>query len=109
LAGGVARARIEKIEDVIVFPPHRPFFNKILADEASRIYVARRLSVLDKSNIQEFDAFSKEGFFLYKLKVPFMPEVIKGGSVYEIRRDEEGETKIIRHKVINWTEMKPTY
>lgn len=38
-----------------------------------------------------------------------MPEVIKGGSVYEIRRDEEGETKIVRHKVKNWGKMKAEY
>jgi hypothetical protein len=107
--GGIARAKIEKIEDAAVFPQHRPYFNRILADEVGRIYVARRPSVLDTSKIQEFDVFSKEGISLYRIKLPFMPEVIKGGSVYEIRRDEEGETKIVRHKVKNWAEMKAEY
>jgi hypothetical protein len=107
--GGVARTKIEKIEDAAVFPPHRPYFSRILADEGGRIYVAKRSSVLDTSKTQEFDIFSKEGIFLYKIKLPFMPEVIKRGSVYEIRRDEEGETKIVRHKVKNWGEMKAEY
>jgi len=107
--GGIARANIEKIEDAAVFPPHRPYFSRILADDVGRIYVARRPSVLDTSKIQEFDVFSKEGISLYRIKLSFMPEVIKGGSVYEIRRDEEGETKIVRHKVKNWGEMKAEY
>lgn len=107
--GGIARANIEKIEDAAVFPPHRPYFSRILADERGRIYVARRPSVLDSSKIQEFDVFSKEGISIYRIKLSFMPEVIKGGSVYEIRRDEEGEIKIIRHKIKNWGEMKAEY
>jgi len=106
MMGGIARAKIEKIEDAAVFPPIRPYFSKILADEEGRIYVAKSLSVLDASKNREFDAFSKEGAFLYRLTLPFMPEVIRGGSVYEIRRDAEGETRIIRHKVMNWAEMK---
>jgi hypothetical protein len=104
--GGVARVRIDKIEDAAVFPPYRPYFIRILADEAGRIYVAKRISVLDTSKNQEFDVFSKDGVYLYKLTLPFMPEAIRGGSVYEIRRDAEGETRIIRHKVVNWAEMK---
>jgi len=107
--GGVARAKIEKIEDAAVFPPHRPYFSKILADETGRIYVARRLSVLDTSKNREFDVFSRDGVHIYRLILPFMPEMIIGGSVYEIRRDEEGETFIIRHKVLNWAEMKTNY
>jgi len=107
--GGIARAKIEKIENAAVFPPHRPYFSTILADEVGRIYVARRPSVLDKSKIQEFDVFSKGGISLYRIRLSFMPEVIKRGSVYEIRRDEEGETKIVRHKVKNWAEMKAEY
>jgi hypothetical protein len=109
MMGGIARARIEKIEDAAVFPPYRPYFYRILADDLGRIYVAKRPSVLDTSKNQEFDIFSKEGVFLYKLTLPFMPEAIRGGSIYEIRRDAEGETRIIRHKVMNWAEMKTDY
>jgi len=107
--GGIARAKIEKIEDAAVFPAHRPYFSRILADEVGRIYVARRPSVLDTSKIQEFDVFSKEGISLCKIKLPFMPEVIKAGSVYEIRRDEEGETRIIRQTIKNWEQLKTGY
>jgi hypothetical protein len=105
--GRIARTKIEKIEDAAVFPPHRPYFGKILADDAGRIYVTKRSSVLDQSKVQEFDVFSKDGIFLYRAKLPFIPEIIKAGSIYEIRKNEEtGDIKIVRHKVKNWKQIK---
>jgi len=107
MMGGIARAKIEKIEDAAVFPPHRPYFGKILADDAGRIYVTKRSSVLDQSKVQEFDLFSKDAIFLYKAKLPFIPEIIKSGSMYEIRKNEEtGDIKIVRYKVKNWDQIK---
>lgn len=105
--GGIARAKIEKIEDAAVFPPHRPYFGKILADDANRIYVTKRSSVLDQSKIQETDVFSKDGIYLYRARLPFIPEIIMAGSLYEIRKnDETGDIKIIRHKIKNWDQIK---
>jgi hypothetical protein len=107
MMGGVARAKIEKIEDAAVFPPHRPYFGKILADDAGRIYVTKRPSVLDQSKVQEFDVFSKDGIYLYRAKLPFIPEIIKAGFIYEIRKNEEtGDIKIIRHKIKNLDQIK---
>jgi hypothetical protein len=36
-----------------------------------------------------------------------MPQVIKGGYLYEVRQDEaSGLTRIIRHRVRNWADFK---
>ncbi len=51
----------------------------------------------------EFDIFSQEGYYLYKTKIPFTPEVIKNGYFYDHYSSEEtGEVKIKRYKVKNW-------
>ena len=105
--GGIARVKIEKIEDAAVFPSHRPYFGKILADDDGRIYVAKKSSVLDQSKIQEADIFSKDGIYLYRAKLPFIPEIIKAGAMYEIRKNEEtGDVTIVRHKIKNWDQIK---
>lgn len=105
--GGIARTKIEKIEDAAVFPPHRPYFGKILADDADRIYITKRSSVLDQAKIQETDIFSKDGIYLYRAKLPFIPEVIKAGFMYEIRKNEEtGDIMIVRHKIKKWDQIK---
>ena len=105
--GGIARAKIEKIEDAAVFPPHRPYFGKVLADDAGRIYITKRSSVLDQAKIQETDIFSKDGIYLYRAKIPFIPEVIKAGFMYEIWKNEEtGDIMIARYKIKNWDQIK---
>jgi hypothetical protein len=105
--GWIARTKIEKIEDAAVFPPHRPYFGKILADDTGRIYVTKGSSVLDQSKIREIDVFSKSGIYLYRARLPFIPELIKAGSLYEIRKNEEtGDIKIIRHKIKNWDQIR---
>jgi hypothetical protein len=79
----------------------------VAADDANRIYVTKRSSVLDQSKIQETDVFSKDGIYLYRARLPFIPEIIMAGSLYEIRKnDETGDIKIIRHKIKNWDQIK---
>jgi hypothetical protein len=95
------------VRDAIQFPPHRPFFSSILADDKGRIYVERVKSILDKSQRLEFDILSREGYYLYKTDLPFAPELIKDGFVYDIHSMEEsGGIVIQRFKVHNWTEIK---
>lgn len=104
---GVGRGEPGKMEDMAVFPRHRPCFDRIITDDAGRIYVMKKPSILDQDKTQEFDVFSREGIYLYKVKLPFMPEIIKAGSIYEIQKNEEtGDIKIIRHKVKNWDQIK---
>ncbi|NIO49017.1 MAG: 6-bladed beta-propeller [Candidatus Aminicenantes bacterium] len=94
------------VKEAVQFPPHRPYFNRIVTDERGRIYVSRLKPVTDESDETEFDIFSKEGYYLYKTNLPFTPEVIKNGYFYDHYSSEEtGEVKIKRYKVKNWDQI----
>ncbi len=95
------------VRDAIQFPPHRPFFNKILADNRGRIYVERVKSVLEKSDMFEFDIFSRDGYYLYRASLPVSPELIRNGFLYHIHSEEKtGGIVIQRFKINNWSTMK---
>jgi len=97
-----------KPQDLIEFPGHRPYFGSFMADDEARIYVARAKSILEKKDPSVlFDVFSRDGYYLYQMKLDFRPVAIKKGAIYEIRRNEEtGDIKIIRHRVSNWVQLK---
>jgi len=95
------------IEEVCHFRKYRTYFNSILTDDKRRIYARKVKSVLDKSNEIDFDIFSKDGYYLYKTKLPLTPESIHKGYLYDIYTFEEtGETRIKRYKVKNWEKIK---
>ena len=95
------------VEEACQFPPHRPFFNKILADDKGRIYVQKMKSILDKSKEFDFDIFGRDGVYLYKMKLPFSPDFIRNGYLFDIYSEEiTGEMMIIRYKIKNWAEIK---
>lgn len=102
----VWRSGNPKPEEGMVFPDHRPYFAGLVADDNGHIYLTKLKSVIDKGPDFDFDVFSSDGYYLYKMRLPFRPVVIKNGAVYEIRRDEEGETAIVRHRVKNWDQIK---
>jgi len=89
-------------------PEHRPFFSDFLRDDAGRLYVIRFQTILERdSPTRNVDVFSKDGFYLYRMTWPFLPQVIKGGFLYEVRQEEEaGLTKIVRHRISNWGDFK---
>ncbi len=95
------------VRDAIQFPPHRPFFNKILADNRGRIYVGRVKSVLEKSDTFEFDIFNRDGYYLYRVDAPVSPELIKNGFLYRIHSEvSTGGIVIERFKINNWPAMR---
>ena len=97
----------EVVKDAIRFPPHRPFFSRILADDKGRIYVERVRSVLDRRMEIDFDIFSKDGYYLYQVSLPFSPDLIKNGCMYEVHSEEETEgIRIHRYTVNNWREIR---
>ena len=100
------RSKDAKPEEGIVFPEYRPFFSEFITDNLRRIYAVRTKSVLDDSPAIMLDVFSADGYYLYRTRLPFRPVVIKNGLIFEIRRDEEGETTVIKHRVKNWELMK---
>jgi len=94
------------VKEAVQFPSHRPYFSRIATDERGRIYVRRVKPAIDESEEVEFDIFSKEGYYLYKTRLPFTPEVIKNGYFYDHYSSEEtGEVRIKRYKVKNWGQI----
>ena len=89
-------------------PNHRPFFSWFLSDDVGRLYVVRFKPITEKDvKTSEIDVFSKDGYYLYRMTWPFLPQVIKGGLAYEVCQDEEaGLTKIIRHRINNWADFR---
>jgi hypothetical protein len=89
-------------------PGHRPFWSNFLSDDLGRLYVVRFKPITEKDvKTNEIDVFSKDGYYLYRMTWPFVPQVTKGGFLYEVSQDEEaGLTKIIRHRIGNWGDFR---
>ena len=95
------------VEEGADFPDHRPFFNGAGADDLGRIYVSKQKSVFDESQETEFDIFGPDGYYLYRTKLSFMPELIKDGYLYHRTYSEEtGVYKVIRYRIKNWEKIK---
>jgi len=94
-------------EEGIFFPDHRPYFSRLMADDAGRIYVFRSNSILEKDAPIRVDVFSREGVYLYRMTWAFRPDAIRAGFLYEVREDPEtSEYLVIRQKITNWEAMK---
>lgn len=89
-------------------PDHRPYFGRLFSDELGRLYVVRFRPITEKAvKTSDIDVFSKDGYYLYRMTWPFIPQVIRGGFLYEVREDEEaGLTRIFRFKIENWADFK---
>ncbi len=95
------------LEEACAFPSSRPFFGGMIADDLQRLYLRRVKSVLDESEEQIFDVYNKDGYFIYRIKMPFFPELVKNGYLYNIEEDDEtGEVFIRRYKINNWKQIK---
>jgi hypothetical protein len=95
------------IEEAANFPNYRPFFNGIMADDKGRIFVKKAKSVLDESREIEYDVFSSDGYYLYKIRLSLTPKNIENGNIYSVFTSEEtGGVRIKRFKIKNWTEIK---
>lgn len=89
-------------------PDHRPYFSRFFSDDLGRLYVVRFRPITEKDvTSSDIDVFSKDGYYLYRMTWPFVPQVIKNGFLYEVRQDEDaGLTKIIRHRIVNWGDFR---
>jgi len=98
------------LEEACNFPKSRPFYKGMIVDDRQRIYVWKVKSVLEKSEEEEFDLFSREGFYLYKVVLPLIPKhtklIIQKGFLYNISTNEEGVVIVKRYKIKNWGQMK---
>ncbi len=100
-----------KYASALRFPKHKPFYRTIIKDDKDRIYVEKFKFPFDLSDSADFDIFSKDGYYLYKAKIPvrypFIPPVIKNGYDYTTEIDQEtGYAKIKRYKIKNWDQIR---
>lgn len=91
----------------IEFPEHKPYFYSIKSDNQSRIYISKN-PISRESNINhEYDVFSKDGYYLYRIIIPIFPNVIEDGYFYTLSVNEEtGEESVKRYKIKNWEQIK---
>lgn len=89
------------------FPPHRPYFNRILLDDEGRIYTRIAESVLDPNIEARLDIFSKDGLYLYRASLPFTPDLIHRGYLYDVfTSDETGAVEIKKYRIKNWDRLE---
>ena len=104
--GAISKSEVEKACN---FKKSRPFFNNIFSDFKGNLYVSRLKSVLSKEKSTELDLYNVEGYYLYKVKIPFseFEGVIKDGYIYKTKFDKEGEYfQVKRYKIKNWDQLK---
>jgi len=96
-----------EIKKALKFPEYKPFFNRLITDDKSRIYVGRIKSHADNDKNLSFDLYNKDGYFLHKIKIGIPPIVIKNGYIYSLSIDREtGYIKIKRYRIKNWKRIK---
>jgi hypothetical protein len=95
------------LEEACDFPSSRPFFWGMVADDYHRLYLWRAKSVLEESKEHTFDVYSKDGYFIYRIKMGIVPDLLKNGYLYNIEEDEEtGEVFVKRYRIKNWNQIK---
>ena len=102
----IPKSEFEKACD---FPRYKPFFKNILGDDLRRIYIQHFKYFPGKQNkeINKYDLFDKNGYYLYCLKISVSPEVIRSGYIYCQTSDPETHyPRVIRYKIKNWNQLK---
>ncbi len=88
-------------------PDYMPYFFGLITDCQGRIYVPRNPLVRGKKFLNEYDIFSKDGYYLYRAYISYFPYVIMDGFIYTRTIDEEtGEEKVKRYRIKNWDQIK---
>lgn len=93
---------------VMIFPPHRPFVSRILTDGKGRIYVIRQKSVLEQTKTVTVDIYGKDGRFLYKTELPYMPVQFSEDYFYVIDRiaDDDDKVEVKKVRIKNYKKFK---
>ena len=87
-------------------PEYKPYFYALFVDDLGRIYVQRNQADWHvEENVQkDIDVFSKDGYFLYRTKLPKDMYVVRNGYVYSC---EVGDEEIIkRYRIKNWEAIR---
>jgi hypothetical protein len=99
---------MSEIEKAYAFPKYKPFFMLLLADDEGNIYVVRTppFNMKERRSV-EFDFFNAEGYYLYKIKMPVLPRIIKSGLIYRQEWDaKKGIFFVKRYIIKNWDQIK---
>ena len=87
----------KSIKQEVVFPEYRPFFDKIIVDDAGNIWL-RRFGK-NKNNQFEFDIFNEEGTYIRKVNIDITPQYIKDNYIYAITETENGFPCVTKYKM----------
>lgn len=100
-----AKEKEKKIFKLIPLPEFKPYFYTIYTDEMDRIYVQRNKTMQEEGNFQkEIEVFSRDGYFLYRTKLPKYTHVIRNGYLYALEVNDDEIVK--RFKIKNWAALK---
>jgi hypothetical protein len=98
---------MDDIKKAYAFPQHKSFFALLLSDDEGNVYALRIPSFIEMPPEAEFDFFSSEGYYLYRMKMSVLPRVIGNGFVYRDVWDSENEFfRVKRFKIKNWDQLK---
>lgn len=105
--GGVQWA-VGDLKKLYKFAKYKPFFSNIKTDDTGHIFLQKSKSVIKSEEDTYFDCFSKEGYYLYRVKIHEVnPRVIKNGCIYTYRTDPDtGYYKVERYRITNWDQVK---
>jgi len=97
----------DEVKKAYIFPKFKPFFIGISSDNEGRIYV-KRFKLYDPEDRSEvYDLFSKDGYYIYRVKMPLPVSRMINGSIYRIVPDQNtGYIKVKRYKIKNWDLIK---
>lgn len=104
IPGNISR---KQVAGTIRFPKHKPFYERIIKDNKDRIYVEKFKFIFDQGDNTDFDIFNKDGYYLYKAKIPPQYPVIRSGYIYTTEYDQDtGYAKIKRYRIRNWEQIR---
>jgi hypothetical protein len=99
-----------ELEKKVLIPKFRPFFEEIRIDEKGNIYAKKLKSYLSEEEGYEFDFFSKEGQYLYRMKIQerlSLSGIIKWGCIFTAPLNQEtGYFQVKRYKIKNWDQIR---
>ena len=102
---GTPTPRIQ-VEKMMNFPKYWPFYYGIIADDMQNIYVSMILEENEQKQGQ-YDFFSKEGYYLYRINIPVRPQKIKNELLYVIESDDKtGYIQLKRYRIKNWNQLR---
>ncbi|MFC2161796.1 6-bladed beta-propeller [Acidobacteriota bacterium] len=100
------------IETFLAFSEKKASYDRIFSDDKSRIYVRQVDTIYTEEEGAEYDMFSKDGYYIYRVKIPLKINygpwgMIKNGYLYDVVEDSETFNKIvIKYKIRNWDQIK---